>query len=123
MLLPPFLPGVSMSGAWCARYLSLEHRDHPAGGCPSAALVEEICRGGEQVRAAYTDGIVGFADLIAARLDPVKPQAQRVRVLAAFAGMVGTLQLARTITDPDLSATVLEQGISNALVQLGMTED
>src|SRR4051794_41695977 len=75
-------------------YLSVEHRDHPGEGCPSAALIEEICRGGERVRAAYTDGILGFVDLIAGRLYPVASETQRVRVLAAFAGMVGTLQLA-----------------------------
>ena len=77
----------------------------------------------EQVRAAYTDGIVGFVDEIAPRLDPVAPQTQRVRVLATFAGMVGTLQMARTVTDPELSAALLEQGIDNALAQLGVTED
>jgi AcrR family transcriptional regulator len=104
-------------------YLSLDHRDHPEAGCPSAALIEEICRGGDHVRTAYTDGIVAFVDLVAERLDPVAPKAQRVRVLAAFAGMVGTLQMARTISDSALSAALLEQGISNALTQLGLIKD
>ena len=102
-------------------YLSVEHRDHPEEGCPSAALIEEICRGGDQVRTAYTDGIVSFADLIAERLDPVSPETRRVRVLAAFAGMVGTLQMARTVNDPDLSTALLDQGIANALAQLSET--
>jgi TetR/AcrR family transcriptional regulator, transcriptional repressor for nem operon len=116
-------PGREHLGRLVRSYLSIEHRDHPEEGCPSAALVEEICRGGDRVRAAYTDGILGFVDLIAERLDPVAPQTPRVRVLAAFAGMVGTLQMARTVTDPELSAALLEQGISNALAQLGVSED
>lgn len=110
-------------GQLVREYLSVEHRDHAGEGCPSAALIEEICRGGEQVRDAYTDGIVGFVDQIATRLDPVAPQTQRVRVLSTFAGMVGTLQMARTVTDPQLSTALLEQGITNALAQLGVTED
>jgi len=116
-------PGREYLGHLVREYLSVEHRDDPGEGCPSAALIEEIRRGGDQVRAAYTDGIVGFVDLIAGRLDPVAPETQRVRVLAAFAGMVGTLQMARTVTDPQLSAALLEQGIGNALAQLGATED
>jgi len=116
-------PGREYLGQLVREYLSVEHRDHPGEGCPSAALIEEICRGGDQVRAAYTDGIVGFVDLIAERLDPVAPETQRIRVLTTFAGMVGTLQMARTLTDPQLSAALLEQGIGNALAQLGVTED
>lgn len=43
-------------------YLSIEHRDHPAEGCPSAALLDEIGRCGQATKQAYTDGVVGIAD-------------------------------------------------------------
>lgn len=43
-------------------YLSIEHRDHPAEGCPSAALLDEIGRCGQAAKQAYTDGVVGIAD-------------------------------------------------------------
>jgi TetR/AcrR family transcriptional regulator, transcriptional repressor for nem operon len=101
-------------------YLSAEHRDHPGDGCPSAALIEEIARGDQSVREAYTRGIVSFVDVIAAHLDPVDPHTQQVRVLAAFAGMVGTLQMARTVTDLDLSDALLAQGVEHALLLLGL---
>jgi AcrR family transcriptional regulator len=101
-------------------YLSVEHRDHPADGCSSAALLAEIARSGEAVRDAYTEGLLGLADVLAARLDARDPGAARVGALAAFAGMAGTLQTARAITDRRLSDELLEQGVHNALRQLGL---
>ena len=99
-------------------YLSAEHRDHPADGCPSAALLGEIGRGGDEVRRAYTEGLLGVVDAVALRLDPHDPSAVRVRVLAAFAGMAGTLQVARAITDRQLSDELLECGVDIALAHL-----
>jgi hypothetical protein len=57
-------------------------------------------------------------DAIAARLGYAHPSSARGRVLAAFAGMVGTLQMARTVTNPQLSEGLLEQGVQNALATL-----
>lgn len=99
-------------------YLSIEHRDHPADGCPSAALVDEIARSGATVRQAYTEGLLGVVDAISARLGLHDPSSARVRVLATFAGIVGVLQMARAVTDDRLSAQLLEQGVQNALAGL-----
>ncbi|MFE9455135.1 TetR/AcrR family transcriptional regulator [Streptomyces sp. NPDC006739] len=103
-------------------YLSIEHRDHPAEGCPSAALLDEIGRCGQATKQAYTDGVVGIVDDIAARLAPHDPASLRLAVLTAYAGMVGTLQLARALADEQLSQAVLEQGISNALALLSVPQ-
>ncbi len=99
-------------------YLSAEHRDHPADGCPSAALLSELGRSGDGVRRAYTEGVLGVVDAVVVRLDPHDPSAVRVRVLAAFAGMVGTLQMARAITDRRLSDELLDRGVDIALAHL-----
>lgn len=105
------------------RYLSVEHRDHPDDGCPSAALLDEIGRCGDAVREAYSDGLLAVIDVIAARLEPDDPSSARVRALAAFAGMVGTMQLARALTDRHLCDDLLEQGVANALANLGVAQD
>lgn len=99
-------------------YLSAEHRDNPGEGCPSAALLDEISRSDKSIRKAYTDGIVTVIDLMAARVDPKDPLGARVRTLSAFAVMIGTLQVARTVTDRKLSDQLLAQGISNTLALL-----
>mgnify|MGYP003547434477 CR=1 FL=1 len=99
-------------------YLSRGHRDDPGNGCPSAALLDEIGRSPDSVRRAYTDGMVALIDDLAARLAPEDLTSARVRVFAVFASMVGTLQLARALTDRDLSDSILELGVEQALRQL-----
>lgn len=96
-------------------YLSPEHRDNPELGCPSAALLDEISRSDKHVRKAYTDGIVDVIDLIAARVDPKDPPGARLTALSAFALMIGTLQVARTVTDRKLSDQLLAEGVTNAM--------
>jgi AcrR family transcriptional regulator len=99
-------------------YLSIPHRDDIEGGCPSAALLDEIARSSDAVKRAYTDGQVAIIDDAAARLAPDDPQSARVRTLGVFALMVGTLQVSRALADRRLADDVLEQGILTALALL-----
>ena len=100
-------------------YLSIQHRDDIEGGCPSAALLDEIARSSDAVKRAYTDGQVAITDDVAARLAPDDPQSLRVQTLSVLALMVGTLQLSRALADQRLADQVLEQGMQNALALLG----
>ena len=99
-------------------YLSPQHRDDTGGGCPSAALLDEIARSSDAVKHAYTDGQLAIIDDVAARLVPDDPEAARVQTLTVFALMVGTLQVSRALADQSLANEVLEQGIQNALALL-----
>ena len=100
-------------------YLSTQHRDDREGGCPSAALLDEIARSSDAVKRAYTDGQLAIIDDVAARLAPDDPESARVQTLGVFALMVGTLQVSRALADQRLADEVLEQGIQNALALLG----
>jgi TetR/AcrR family transcriptional repressor of nem operon len=95
-------------------YLSRQHRDHPDLGCPSAALLAEIGRCPEGTKRAYTEGLLAVVDAIAAHL-PAQGAVARVRVLNAFAGMVGTLQIARALTDEVLAQQLIDEGVRTAL--------
>ena len=99
-------------------YLSVRHRDDLEHGCPSAALLDEIGRCSTSTKQAYTDGILGIADEIAARLAPDDPDSARAATLSLFALLIGTLQLSRALADRQLADEVLEQGIDNALALL-----
>src|SRR5437773_8257584 len=103
-------------------YLSIQHRDDTDGGCPSAALLDEIARSADSVKRAYTNGLVAIIDDAAARLAPGDPQSARVQTFGVFALMVGTLQVSRALADRRLADDVLEQGIQNALALLGAAQ-
>ncbi len=94
-------------------YLSPEHRDQCADGCPSAALLDEIDRRPAATRQVYTDELLAIADDIAVRLNPT--DASRIDALSLFGFMIGTLQLARALTDRDLSDQLLARGVETAL--------
>ncbi|MFC5730804.1 MULTISPECIES: TetR/AcrR family transcriptional regulator [Nocardioides] len=100
-------------------YLSAVHRDNPDHGCPSAALLDEIGRGSDATRQAYTEGLLPIIDDIAAHLAPEDPRSARSKTLSLFAMMVGTLQLSRAIADRELADEILQHGIQDALAILG----
>jgi len=101
--------------AFIRAYLSPQHRDQSADGCPSAALLDEIARRPPATRQAFTDELLATADDIAARLDPTDASAARTDALTILGHMIGTLQLARALTDPDLSDQLLTRGAATAL--------
>jgi TetR/AcrR family transcriptional repressor of nem operon len=109
---PPDREGLE---AFVRSYLSPQHRDQCAEGCPSAALLDEIARRPAATRQVFTDELMGVIDDIAARLDPADVSAARADALAVFGLMVGTLQLARALTDRDLSDQLLAHGVDTAL--------
>jgi TetR/AcrR family transcriptional regulator, transcriptional repressor for nem operon len=112
-------PGRAGVEQYVRAYLSVQHRDNPDDGCPSAALLDEIGRCPDAVKRAYTDGLLAVIDDIAARLAPDDPPSARAKTLSVFAMMIGTLQLSRALADPQLADEILEQGIHNALALFG----
>ena len=101
--------------AFIRSYLSPQHRDQCADGCPSAALLDEIARRPDATRQVFTDELMGVIDDIASRLDPKHVDAARTDALTLFGLMVGTLQLARALTDRDLSDQLLARSVETAL--------
>ena len=101
--------------AFIRSYLSSDHRDQSADGCPSAALIDEIARRPAATKRVFTDELMGTMDDIASRLDPTDVEAARTDALALFGFMLGTLQLARALTDRALSDQLLARGVETAL--------
>ena len=109
---PPDRQGLE---AFIRSYLSPQHRDQYPDGCPSAALLDEIARRPAATNQVFTDELMGVIDDIASRLDPTDAEAARTDALTLFGLMIGTLQLARALTDRDLSDQLLAQGIETAM--------
>jgi AcrR family transcriptional regulator len=101
--------------AFVRSYLSPQHRDEFADGCPSAALLDEIARRPTDTRDVFTEEVMGVVDDIASRLNPGDVEAGRADALTVFGLMIGTLQLARTLTDRELSDRILASARETAL--------
>ena len=103
-----------------AAYLSREHRDNPAKGCASAALLPELARQPTETRQAYTDHFMSQVRQVAATLAEVKdPDGV---ALGVFATLFGTLQRARAVEDKVLSDRILEAGALAAKRSLSGSE-
>ncbi len=111
------LPAGSGVEAFIRNYLSAAHRDDPAAGCPSAALLDEIVRCEGATRQAYTAGVRSVIAAIARHLDDgddhISPAEARAIGLVGL--LVGSLQLARALEDRELSDRVLAAAHANAL--------
>ena len=107
--------GLASVGSFLRDYLSPAHRDNLAGGCPSAALLDEIGRCDIAVREAYTDGASAMISAIARHLDDGDAAAATQRAIGLFTLLVGSLQAARAVTDPELSERILAAAYANAM--------
>ena len=110
-----------------ATYLSAAHRDAPALGCPSGALLDEIARSSVAIRQTYTEALLEVIDALRLALpsqtetqngDGPETQESRVAALGLFASLIGAVQLSRAITDPDLSQALLDHTLTTALATL-----
>ncbi|MFC8952453.1 TetR/AcrR family transcriptional regulator [Streptomyces sp. NPDC057101] len=84
-------------------YLSVEHRDDPAGGCPVAALAVDVARGDEdcEARRTYTEGVADFAAFLA----PVGAEGEDG--IARLCTLFGALVLSRATVGSPLSEEIL----------------
>jgi TetR/AcrR family transcriptional repressor of nem operon len=95
--------------ALLAQYLSVEHRDNAAHGCPYSALGCEVARSSDSVREGMTAGFLKMIDLIAGQLEGLSPAAAKKEALWIFSAMIGALSMARMVNDPNLSASILRE--------------
>ncbi|MER5193969.1 TetR/AcrR family transcriptional regulator [Streptomyces sp. NPDC002755] len=81
-------------------YLSVEHRDNAADGCPTAALAHDMARepGADGAHRVYTEGVRDFAGWLATDDEDG---------IARLCTMLGALVLARATKDSPLSEEIL----------------
>jgi len=94
--------------ALLTRYLSPRHRDDPARGCVFAALGADAARSGPLVHDAFAEGLEPLIALLARSAPGASKAARRRKAVAAMAGLVGALLLARAIGQCELSDEILD---------------
>ncbi|WP_244808645.1 MULTISPECIES: TetR/AcrR family transcriptional regulator [Caballeronia] len=97
------------------RYLNMSHLLGCAEGCPSAALLPEISRQPEPTKKMYEEAYRLYVDGLASFLPDPRSRKSRRQAAAIFALMVGTVQVARAVSDPRFAEEILENGVQAAL--------
>jgi TetR/AcrR family transcriptional repressor of nem operon len=92
--------------AYLDAYISEEHRDHPARGCPLTCVAGDLPRVAPPVRDAFDAGLTALVAAVAEQL-PETGQPARARAAALLAEMAGAVVLARAVRDPGLSGEIL----------------
>jgi TetR/AcrR family transcriptional repressor of nem operon len=88
-------------------YLTPRHRDDPGRGCPFAALGTDAARSGKVVRTAFAEGLEPLIAILAEAIAGGSRAARRRKAVAAMAGLVGALTLARAVGDGPPSDEIL----------------
>jgi len=97
--------------AFIENYLSSEHLDAVAEGCPMAAYANEIRRQDKDIQAAFVSGFEQYAELLQRTMpESLDPKILKSRSQLIVAAMVGNLVIARALkaTDPILSQEILQ---------------
>ncbi|EJL54789.1 transcriptional regulator [Rhizobium sp. CF122] len=93
---------------YTASYLSREHRNDTAGGCPFAALTADIARGGERCRSLATDQMKTNLHNMQARMAAANETEARRKAIITSCLMIGALGLARIANDEVLASEILD---------------
>jgi TetR/AcrR family transcriptional regulator, transcriptional repressor for nem operon len=92
------------------RYLTPQHRDDLADGCPMAASASEIARQDKAISSRFSDGFERTVEAVQLALGPTaSTAAARQRALAIVAAMIGGIAVARAVRKarPDLSDDIV----------------
>lgn len=92
-----------------SEYLSIEHRDDAANGCPFVGLGIELARNSDAVRGTTTTGFLRLVEVIAASYEGLTPSAAKKEALVTLSTLIGAATMARVVNDETLSAAILQQ--------------
>ncbi len=90
------------------RYLSGNHVENRAGGCPLASLGSELARSSDATRSAATDGFLKLVEIFAAHYRKGGLDDARGRALFTVSALVGAVTMARIVPDAAVSADILQ---------------
>jgi TetR/AcrR family transcriptional repressor of nem operon len=95
--------------SYLENYLSADHRDNIAGGCPIAASTSEIARHGSSLSNSFTNGFLQMVDAVESVLNPARKKENHRRALMIVSTMIGAVAAARATakSDADLSNEIL----------------
>jgi TetR/AcrR family transcriptional repressor of nem operon len=92
-------------------YLSPEHCDDIANGCPVAALIAEVNRRPAGMRRAFQQAVRAHIARMAHYVPGQTDEERQRKAVMLFSGMAGTLNVARALTDERRRRVLEDAGI------------
>jgi TetR/AcrR family transcriptional repressor of nem operon len=89
-------------------YLSREHRDEKAEGCPLVALGADAARQGPDVKASFEEGVTAHLSSLRKLIPAMRNDKNEDKEKVVLALMVGALTLSRMVNDESLSRSFLD---------------
>jgi TetR/AcrR family transcriptional regulator, transcriptional repressor for nem operon len=100
-------------------YLSITHRDNLGTSCAVTTLAGDVARGNPRARAAYTNQVGVYIDLLVRLLPPGSDDRSRATAITALSTLVGAVSMARAVSDEALSREILASAASELKAHLG----
>ncbi len=91
------------------RYLSADHRDNPASGCPTAAPRRRDTAAIRDCKEVATSAQRSFIEMLSKKVDGKSAAARRRAAIAKWSAMVGAITVSRAIDDPELADEILDE--------------
>ncbi|NTE87832.1 TetR/AcrR family transcriptional regulator [Agrobacterium rubi] len=89
-------------------YLSTDHREEKAEGCPLVALGSDAARQNAEVKQPFEDGILAHFEVLENLMGGGEELEARNKAMAILSLMVGAVMLSRLTQDEPLSQGILE---------------
>jgi TetR/AcrR family transcriptional regulator, transcriptional repressor for nem operon len=95
-------------GAVIALFLSIEHREERADGCPVVALGADAARQSEGVKASFEAGIRKYLEMLGPLVGEPDSEDSTDKAMAVLSTMVGAVVLSRAVNNKRLSKRFLQ---------------
>lgn len=89
-------------------YVSTNHRDNAAGGCPLAGMGTELAHSDDNTRAVASEGFRQLVEVVEKQLGQQQADSTESKAVFAVAAMIGAVMLARIMKDGSASDSVLD---------------
>jgi TetR/AcrR family transcriptional repressor of nem operon len=95
-------------GAVISFYLSTDHRNEMADGCPIVSLGADAARQSSAVKASFEAGIEEHLEILSRWIGAAEDKESRSKAMAILSTMVGAVVLSRAINDKRLAKRLLQ---------------
>ena len=99
-------------------YLSISHRDNLGTSCAVTTLAGDVARSTPRARAAYTNQVRVYIDMLVRLLPPGTSDQTRATAITALSTLVGAVSMARAVNDEAFSREILASAASGLKAQL-----